>query len=88
MKKTREEIEHDLLAAVQLTRSQYERARAEQAAATALRSDLDCANPDGRLAIHQEWHATAAMRRALQEYREALQQFTDFVVAGKLPGEE
>ncbi len=72
----------------ELLKSQLDRARAEYEAAhkkfNLLIKDIpsEIPHPDGNLRIH---HAGEASRAALQNYKHALNRFTDYALSGTVP---
>ena len=82
--KTRHQIEAELHAALESTRQEYEKYRWGTSKQLDV-ADATLGTPDGMLALRQANQHLKAGRRALQQYRKALQRFNDFFLHGKLP---
>jgi len=75
-------IEAELLERVRIARTRYEQAKGEATRLYSLQLELSLDLPDGRLAALQ----TARIEsQALQVYSAALREFSDFILARKLP---
>jgi len=82
---TKAEIEDGLLARVAECKARYESLMAIQADLLALVSDVEAGSGDGTFAAAQAAAGARDLLKVGLDYRDALKQFTDFTVDGKLP---
>jgi hypothetical protein len=84
----RDEIERQLLAALQEAKLAYEQARVNSIQAREIAAAAGRINPDGVLAGRLANRQSAAAFRALARYRQVLGWFTEFAITGNPPGND
>jgi len=83
--KSREEVERELLARLELAKNEYDTAKREHARLWAIAEDTGVLSRDGYLALDQAHEAHVKAMRARNKYQDILHAFTEFVISGKLP---
>ena len=83
--RTRQDIERELILAVEQAREHYQALSREFAAATEIVRDVSLDNADGKLSLERNIMGHHALQAALEAYNDALHRFSEFVVHGRMP---
>ncbi len=83
---SRHQVEAELLGRMEAARARYNALRGSQGLVDGI--IRDAVGADGSLCVHQARGIARETLEAFIEYKAAVKQFTDFVVAGKMPPTE